>query len=138
MRSEISEEVRQFVATRAKHRCEYCLLNEDDAYSPHQVDHVVARKHGGSSSVDNLAYACLRCNLWKGTDIGSIDLETGKFVSLFNPREQDWTQHFELRGFLIEPLTAQGRVTARLLRLNTDKRVVERRALMLVGRYPRS
>jgi hypothetical protein len=31
--------------------------------------------------VDNLAYACLRCNLWKGTDIGSIDSETGKFVS---------------------------------------------------------
>lgn len=87
--------------------------------------------------MENLAYACLRCNLWKGTDIGSIDLETGEFVSLFNPREQDWTQHFELRGFVIEPLTAQGRVTARLLRLNIDKRVVERRALMVVGRYPR-
>lgn len=40
-----------------------------------------------------------------------------------------------LRGFVIEPLTAESRVTARLLRLNTDKRVVERRALMLVGRY---
>lgn len=137
MASEISGEVRQFVVTRAKHRCEYCLLHEDDAYSPHQVDHVIARKHGGSSSLDNLAYACLRCNLWKGTDIGSIDLETGKFVSLFNPREQHWTQHFALRGFVIEPLTVYGRVTARLLRLNIDKRVVERRALMLVGRYPR-
>jgi hypothetical protein len=135
--SEISDELRQFVVTRAKHRCEYCLLHEDDAYSPHHVDHVIARKHGGLSSVENLAYACLRCNVWKGTDIGSIDLETGEFVSLFNPREQDWTQHFELRGFVIDPLTAHGRVTTRLLRFNIDKRVVERRALMLVGRYPR-
>lgn len=39
---------------------------------------------------------------------------------------------------MIEPLTAESRVTARLLRLNIDKRAVERRALMLVGRYPRA
>jgi len=89
------------------------------------------------STPENLAYACLRCNLWKGSDIGSTDIETGQFVSLFNPRHQDWAQHFVLQGFVIEPLTPQARVTARLLRFNIDKRVVERRALMLVGRYPR-
>jgi hypothetical protein len=87
--------------------------------------------------MDNLAYACLRCNAWKGSDIGSFDLETGCFVSLFNPRRQSWGDHFRLKGFVIEPLTAEGRVTARILRLNIDKRVVERRALMLIGRYPR-
>lgn len=43
--------------------------------------------------------------------------------------------HFRLHGFVIEPLTAEGRVTARILRLNIDKRVVERRALMRAGRY---
>jgi len=48
-----------------------------------------------------------------------------------------WADHFRLQGFLIEPVTAEGRVTARMLRLNIDKRVVERRALMFAGRYPR-
>lgn len=101
------------------------------------MDHVVARKHGGLSTLDNLAYACLRCNLWKGSDIGSTDFETGKLVSLFNPRQHDWVRHFKLHGFVIEPLTAEARVTVRLLRLNIDKRVVERRALMMIGHYPR-
>ncbi|MGI9072196.1 MAG: HNH endonuclease [Bryobacteraceae bacterium] len=47
MPSDISSEIRDFVPRRARHRCEYCLLHEDDSYSPHQVDHIVARKHGG-------------------------------------------------------------------------------------------
>ncbi len=42
-----------------------------------------------------------------------------------------------LRGGLIEPLTPEGRVTARLLRLNLDKRVIERRLLIAAGRYGR-
>lgn len=110
-------------------------MHEEDSYSPHQIDHIIGRKHGGSSTADNLAYACLRCNAWKGSDIGSVDPETSQFVSLFHPRRQQWTQHFALQRFIIEPLTAEGRVTVRLLRLNIDKRVVERQALILLGRY---
>jgi hypothetical protein len=79
----------------------------------------------------------LRCNAWKGSDIGSIDPATGQLVTFFNPRRHQWPQHFKLQGFVMEPLTPEGRVTARVLRLNVDKRVVERRALMVVGRYPR-
>ena len=136
MSSDISGQLRSLVAERAAYRCEYCLLHEDDSYSPHQVDHVIARKHGGPSTLENLAYACLRCNIWKGSDIGSADAVTGQFVSFFNPRTQEWAQHFRLQGFIIQPLAPEGRVTARVLRLNIDKRVVERRALMLVDRYP--
>jgi hypothetical protein len=112
-------------------------LHEDDSYSPHQVDHIIARKHGGLSTLENLAYACLRCNAWKGSDLGSVDSATGHFVAFFNPRRHEWRQHFNLRGFVIEPLTAEARATARVLRFNIDKRVVERRALMIAGRYPR-
>jgi hypothetical protein len=129
--------LRRFVAERAAHRCEYCLLHEDDSYSPHQVDHIISRKHGGQSDSDNLAYACLRCNAWKGTDIGSFDTQSGPLVSLFHPRRQSWEDHFLLRGAVIEPLTAEGKATARLLKLNLDKRIVERRLLAIVGRYPR-
>ncbi|HEV2687232.1 MAG TPA: HNH endonuclease signature motif containing protein [Bryobacteraceae bacterium] len=137
MASDISESLRRIVAERAAHRCEYCLLHEDDSYSPHQVDHIVSRKHGGRTDSDNLAYACLRCNAWKGSDIGSIDIDTGTFASLFHPRRQRWNDHFALRGVLIQPLTVEGRVTVRLLKLNLDKRVVERLLLATVGRYPR-
>jgi hypothetical protein len=135
--SDVSESLRRFVAERAANRCEYCLLHEDDSYSPHQIDHIVSRKHGGLSDSDNLAYACLRCNAWKGSDVGSLDTQSGAFVSLFHPRRQRWGDHFALRGTLIEPLTAEGKATARLLKLNLDKRVVERRLLAAVGRYPR-
>ena len=84
-----------------------------------------------------MAYACFRCNAWKGTDIGSIDARTGRMIPLFHPRRDRWSDHFELRGFVIEPLTIQGEVTARLLKLNLDRRVAERQLLAAVGRFPR-
>ena len=85
---------------------------------------MVSRKHGGLSELNNLAYACLRCNAWKGRDVGSLDPQTGKLVGLFNPRRRVWSDHLVVRGAVIEPLTAEGKATARLLKLNLDKRVV--------------
>ena len=105
------------------------------SYFPHQIDHIISRKHGGLSDASNLAYACLRCNSWKGTDIGSLDPRTGRMVVLFHPRRQQWGAHSVWHGFIIEPLTAEGEVTARLLKLNLDKRVAERRLLMALGRF---
>jgi hypothetical protein len=53
--SDISAQLRAFVARRAGYRCEYCLIHEDDVGFLHQVDHVISRKHGGSSLPGNLA-----------------------------------------------------------------------------------
>jgi hypothetical protein len=64
-------------------------------------------------------------------------VETGELVRLFNPRRQRWDDHFVLRGGIIESLTPEGAATARLLKLNLDKRVVERRFLSAAGRHPR-
>ena len=58
-------------------------------------------------------------------------------MSLFHPRHQRWSDHFRLRGTIIEPLTVEGKVTVRLLRLNLDKRIVERQLLAAVNRYPK-
>jgi hypothetical protein len=71
----------------------------------------------------------------EGTDIASLSLRAGQLVSLFNPRKERWSEHFRLDGAIIEPLTAEGEVTARLLKLNLDKRIVERRLLIAAGRY---
>jgi 5-methylcytosine-specific restriction endonuclease McrA len=53
--SDFSEPLRRLVAERAGYRCEYCLLHEDNSYSPHQIDHIISLKHGGRSDADNLA-----------------------------------------------------------------------------------
>jgi len=124
---EIADDLRERVALRAKRWCEYRLLHEDHSYWPHQIDHVISLKHDGSSEFENSAYCCLRCNPWKGSDIGSLD--GNDFVPLFNPRKSLWQDHFTMRGFVIEPLTAEGRVTARLLRFNIDQRLAERKAI---------
>lgn len=136
MASEINELLRTEVARRADYRCEYCLIHEDDAGFPHQVDHVLSRKHGGSSELDNLAYACVLCNRRKGTDIASVEPQSGKVVRLFNPRQDRWSDHFQIDEEIIEPRTPIGGVTARLLRLNTAERIAERRILQALGRYP--
>lgn len=137
MRDEISAAVRSLVVNRAARRCEYCLLHEDDSFTPHQIDHIISRKHGGSSSPDNLALACIRCNAWKGSDIASWGFEPGRISPLFHPRRDLWQDHFRLEAGEIVALTSVGAATVRLLRLNLLGRVTERRVLIECRRYPR-
>ncbi len=47
-----------------------------------------------------------------------------------------WAEHFRFNGPVIQPLTAEGRVTVFLLRLNLPARIAIRENLMLEGRYP--
>ncbi len=132
----ISEELRRLVAERVDHVCEYCLIAEVDRSSSYQIDHIISVKHGGSTTADNLAYACIFCNLQKGTDLGSINWQTGELVRFFNPRRDFWGEHFQLNEAVIQPLTDIGEVTTRIFDLNNDERILERQALMEVGRYP--
>jgi hypothetical protein len=111
--TDVNESLRRFIAESAAYRCEYCLLHEDDSYSPHQIDYIISRKHGGSSDAGNLAYACIRCNAWKGSGIGTVDPLSGALVHLFHSRRHRWDDHFLLRGAVIEPLTQEGALQPR-------------------------
>lgn len=124
----ISAELRRLVVSRARRRCEYCLIFEDDTYLGFQIDHIISEKHGGVTTEENLALACLFCNLHKGSDIGSLD--DGSFTRLFNPRADRWDEHFRFEGARIEGVTSVGRVTTALLRFNDGHRIEERRATM--------
>jgi hypothetical protein len=126
--------LRSIVQRRANHRCEYCFLHEEDAELPHEPDHVIAIKHGGATTQQNLAWACFVCNRHKGTDLASIDPLTGKIVPLFNPRQQKWKNHFTFKGGRIVPLTAMGRVTVFLLQLNRLDRLEIRELAIAQGR----
>ena len=124
------------MARRAAQRCDYCLLHEDDAGFPHQVDHIVSRKHGGSSTSENLAYACLVCNRHKGSDVASINPVQVRLSGSFNPRSDRCADHFRIEGAVIEPVSSTGSATESLLRLNAPERISERALLQSLGRYP--
>ena len=124
----VSDEVRRRVAARAGWVCEYCLLPEEHSGYPHQVDHIVSRKHGGASTEDNLALACVACNRNKGADVAALST-SGDPVRLFHPRRQRWLDHFLWDGPAVRPLSDVGEVTIRILRLNDLWRVKERIAL---------
>ncbi|MEZ4514860.1 MAG: HNH endonuclease signature motif containing protein [Chloroflexota bacterium] len=127
----IPAELRRFVATRAKQRCEYCLMAESESFAPMEVDHIVAQKHGGATVASNLAYCCPLCNKHKGSDVASYDPETGALTPLFHPRHDHWQEHFQVyRDGQIWPQTAVGRVTVTILQLNRPERVKERQLLL--------
>ena len=130
-------ELRREVADRAQFRCEYCLYPEMRSGFLHQVDHIVSRKHNGSTNLENLAYSCILCNRYKGSDVAGIHNRTGEAVRLFHPRQDRWPEHFRLRGAVIEPLTPEGEITAIILRFNQAERIVERAGLQNRGEYPR-
>jgi len=132
----ISDELRQLISQRANFICEYCLLHDDEAYAGSEVDHIISLKHGGATELENLAYACLRCNRHKGTDLCSINWQTNQLVRFFNPRIDRWSEHFQLRNAEIIPLTEIGEVTVRVLGFNEPRRLKERMLLMKVGLYP--
>ncbi len=128
--------LRRQVRKRAGNRCEYCLLAEEHAFFSYEADHIIAEKHRGETTVENLALACFDCNRYKGSDIASIDIVTGEIVPLFNPRAQNWDDHFAVDGGRIIPLTPVGRVTEFLLKLNLSDRLEVREMLAKTKRYP--
>lgn len=134
--SYVSSRLRALVIARARESCEYCRVHADYAAFVHEIDHVIAQQHGGATTSDNLAYACAQCNRFKGSNVAAIDPQTGDIVPLYNPRSQHWHDHFQLDGPVITPLTAVGRATEKLLQLNQIDRILLRKELLAVGRYP--
>lgn len=136
MSRRISEALRQLVEGRARGKCEYCRLPKEARLFRFPIDHIVAVKHGGATSPDNLALACLTCNVHKGSDIAALDPDTGVLASLYHPRRHAWDNHFRLDQSTgeIHGKTPEGRRTVVLLQMNTWERTEERLRLMGAGR----
>jgi hypothetical protein len=115
----VSRRLRKSVAERAHWRCEYCLTPAAFSTQPFEVDHVTPRSKSGSTRPDNLALSC-GCNSYKGQRTRARDAQTGRMVSLFNPRRQHWSRHFIWSDdfLLILGRTATGRHAQWLAHVN--------------------
>jgi hypothetical protein len=134
MTTYIPAALRQQVGERAALRCEYCRLHQDNAFFTHEVDHVYAEKHGGETLLPNLSLACADCNRHKGSDLCSLDAETGEIVALYHPRRDGWDEHFRMHASgIIDAVSGHGRVTLRVLDINDKERVTERARLLALG-----
>jgi HNH endonuclease len=118
----VSNETRRLVRQRAKYRCEYCHSPEYLSPDRFTLDHILPQSLGGSDCLDNLALACHRCNNHHYNFTVGIDPQTQIEVSLFNPRLQDWSEHFiwTADGLRILGTTAIGRATCDRLNLNDE------------------
>lgn len=120
----MDQATRDRVRARAQNRCEYCLLPQRlSPVARLQIEHIIPKKHGGGDEMDNLALACIDCNLAKSVNLSGRDPETDLTVELYHPRSQTWSEHFVLQGNAISGLTATGRTTVRVLNMNSEERV---------------
>jgi hypothetical protein len=129
--------VRQ-VWQRAHYRCEYCRVAQEFDRLTFEIDHIIARKHGGATVARNLALSCFLCNSFKGTDLAGLDPRTRKLTPLFNPRRHKWGRHFRWIGPILRGRTAIGRTTIAVLRLNDSIRITHRADLIAEGVFPPS
>ena len=137
-RRRIPPETQRLVRQRANERCEYCHTSERWQYVRFTVDHIVPLAQGGSDTPDNLALACFHCNRRKSDRLTALDPDSGEEVSLFNPRQDDWREHFmwSADGLLVIGLTPVGRATVEALALNRERVINIRAADRMVDRHP--
>ncbi len=126
------------VASRAAHRCEYCLAPEVIYNLAFEVEHILPLALGGKSELLNLALACRSCNLYKATAVIALDPKTNKTITLFHPRQDIWEEHFYLneKTGLLEGVTARGRATIVGLKMNSQNQILARQQWMRLGIYP--
>src|SRR5437870_5600037 len=132
----MDQELVVLVWQRAQSRCEYCQLAQEHSEPTFEIDHIIARKHGGQTIPENLALACYYCNSFKGPNIAGLDPLTGKLVQLFHPRRHRWRRCFQWSGPVLVGRTPIGRVTVVVLAINNPQAIALRQSLINEGVFP--
>jgi hypothetical protein len=104
-----------------------------------EIEHIIPLAKGGNSLEANLWLACPLCNRYKGEQTQAVDPITQEVVPLFNPRMQNWFEHFQWSddGLLIIGLTSCGRATVNALHLSDDADALTVRSYwVLAGWHP--
>lgn len=130
----IPVEVERRVRATARNRCGYCLSPQYLVMARLEIEHIVPLSKGGSNDESNLWLACPICNRHKSDKTTAIDPETGKTVTLFNPRIQIWFEHFQWTddGIRIVGKTPTGRAIAKLS-IEGGRQVNQELEIILMG-----
>jgi hypothetical protein len=134
--TQVTDAIRTIVRDRAAQRCEYCHFPGQLQVGGFEIDHVRPLSKGGPTTLENLAYACPRCNDRKWVHVEFTDPVAGESAPLFHPRQHRWEEHFEwagLRRCEIVGKTPTGRATVAALRLNDLESVAMRHELIRLG-----
>lgn len=133
----VTAEQRQKIRASAGSCCEYCRVPQNDLFSKFQIDHIIPLKHGGKDTFENLCFACLKCNSYKGSNVAALDPETMNATKLYNARTQIWDEHFQINSdATLTGKSPEGRATIFVLRINESPRVIMRYMAMELGDYP--
>ncbi len=134
----IPVKLQQEVQADAARKCGYCRSPEALIGTPLEFEHLTPRAAGGLTVRDNLWLACHRCNKFKGDRMRAIDSQTNELADFFNPRTQQWHEHFAWSpdGTEIVGLTPCGRATVMALRLNNSYIVETRQFWVQAGWWP--
>lgn len=126
------------IIERANRLCEYCRCSMDYSAQPFVIDHIVPIAEGGTTTMENLAFACGGCNGHKYTKIQALDPVSRELVSLYNPRTQKWLDNFVWSDDFLQVvgLTAIGRATINALQINRFGVVNMRKLLLMAGLHP--
>jgi hypothetical protein len=128
--------LKKAVRERAVFCCEYCHFPEAFTAVPFHFDHIIARKHGGQTTLENLALSCCNCNRFKWTDLAGIDPHSGEIIPLFNPRSDEWRNHFSWDSSILIALTPSARATIEALQINRLDAIQSRNLLIDEGLFP--
>ena len=134
----ITVKERKLIIQRAQRRCEYCKCPMDVSTQSFAFDHIDPVSAGGETDLDNLAFTCGGCNNHKHKKVSALDPISQITIPLYNPRQQDWHDHFSWNEDFSEVVgqTATGRATVEALKLNRLGVINIRKLLRLVGRHP--
>jgi hypothetical protein len=139
VRTYVPVELARRVWEAARNRCGYCLCPRHLFYGRLQIEHLIPRSRGGKTEEENLWLSCGFCNNYKGDRTTCVDPSSGETVPLFNPRTQQWHEHFRWSedGLRVIGLTPVGRATVSLLHLADDPDAITVRSYwVLVGWHP--
>jgi len=132
----VPQYIAQEVRSRAGNRCEYCQMHQSLQGATFHIEHIIPISCGGSDNLTNLCLACPGCNLRKSSNTTAPDPSSGQRHQLFNPRIQDWDEHFAINHYKITGRTPIGRAAVESLAFNTPRRLRVRKAEEMFGLFP--
>lgn len=121
------------VRQRYHQRCGYCDVTEATVGGELTIDHHRPKAAGGDDEDDNLVYACIKCNQYKGDfwpDQDDVAQDRRVLHPLLDDRDVHLTKSEETGR--IQALTETGRFHIALLRLNRPQLIEHRLARRLL------